>query len=79
MKSDGWYFDSVVEKALRYQIITNDDIKYELIPSIVLDKNTFTSFVKEVYDKLGIQGKLAINGFIGILGKKTYSETKNIL
>ena len=76
LKGDGWYFDSVVEKALRYQIITNDDIKYELIPSIVLDKNTFISFVKEVYDKFGIQSKFAINGFIGILGKKLIQKQK---
>ena len=28
LKCNGWYFDGVVEKALKYEFITKEDVKY---------------------------------------------------
>ena len=33
LKGNGWYFDGVVEKALNYELITKEDIKYHVKPS----------------------------------------------
>ena len=49
------------------------DVKYQLNPSYVLISNHFETFIYDVYDKFepthANGGKLAINGFIGLLGK----------
>ena len=68
LKQNGWYYDDTVEKAIKHSIITYDNIKYQIKPSYVLNANHFEKFVKDVFDKF-VSPKLAINGFIGILGK----------
>ena len=73
MKGNGWYFDDTVEKALKYALITEEDIKYQVKASCSLEQYAFKEFVKDVYDKFEPTfdngGELAINGFIGMLGK----------
>ena len=74
LKGNGWYFDDTVEKAIKYKLINQGNIIYQLKPSFTLKPNHFEGFVHDVYskfepthDKSG--GKFAINGFVGLLGK----------
>ena len=74
LKGNGWYFDDTVEKAIKYKLINQGNIIYQLKPSFTLKPNHFEGFVNDVYskfepthDKSG--GKFAINGFVGLLGK----------
>ena len=73
LKGDGWYFDDTVEKALKYALITKEDLRYQVKAACSLEQYHFKQLVKDVYDKFeqhfGNGGKLAINGFIGMLGK----------
>ena len=68
LQGNGWYCDSVIDKALHYKLITSEDIKYQLKASMSLKPNHFKQFVLEVYDKFECP-KQAINGLIGLLGK----------
>ena len=81
LKGNGWYFDDTVEKALTYNLITQEDIKYQVKASCSLEQYHFKQFVKDVYDKFepthGNGGKLAINGFIGMLGKSKAKSTQH--
>ena len=74
LKGNGWYFDDTVEKAIKYKLINQENIIYQLNPSFTLKPNHFEGFVKDVYGKFEPTynkggGKLAINGFVGMLGK----------
>jgi hypothetical protein len=74
LKGNGWYFDDTVEKAIKYKLINQENIIYQLKPSFTLKPNHFEGFIKDVYGKFEPTynksgGKLAINGFVGMLGK----------
>ena len=75
LRGNGWYFDDTVEKLLKYKLITKSNIKYQVKASYNLLPNHFEKFVDDVYDKFeptyANGGKLAINGFTGLLGKIT--------
>jgi len=73
---NGWYADIVVEKAVNYGVIDLEDIKLQIKSSIVLKSNHFEDFVLKIYDKM-IDGKKAINGFIGLLGQSTCKNNKH--
>ena len=73
---NGWYADILVEKAVNYELIDLENIKFQIKPSIVLKSNHFEDFVLKIYDKM-ICGKEAINGLIGLLGKSTYKSNQN--
>ena len=79
LKGNGWHFDDTVEKVIKYALITKDDIKYQVKASCSLEQYHFKQFVKDVHGKFepthGNGCKLAINGFIGMLGK---SKAKSI-
>ena len=81
LKGNGWYFDDTVDKALKYNLITKNNIKYQVKASCFLDQYHFKQFVEDVYDKFepthGNGGKLAINGFIGMLGKSKTKSTRH--
>ena len=77
LKGNGWYFDCVVEKALKYDLITKEDIKYYIKPSHILKQDHFYNFVSEIYDIFGLDAKIAIHGFIGLLGCKTICRERN--
>ena len=77
LKGNGWYFDGVVEKALKYELITKEDIKYYIKPSRILKQDHFYNFVSEIYDSFGCEAKYGINGFIGLLGSKTICKERN--
>ena len=77
LKGNGWYFDSVVKKALTYKLITKEDIKYYIKPSRILKQDHFYNFVSEIYDIFGCDAKYGINGFIGLLGSKTICKERH--
>ena len=41
LKGNGWYFDGVVEKALKYEFLIKEDIKYYMKPSHILKQDHF--------------------------------------
>ena len=85
LKGSGWYFDSVVDKAIKYNIITKENIKYCIHPSTILKQDNFSAFVYRIYKIFEEDAKVATNGFIGMLGIKNnnkakhFYETTNIL
>ena len=78
LKGNAWYFDDVVEKAIGYNLIKREDIKHQVKASYSLKPTHFKQFVDEVYEIFEpVQsngGKLAINGFAGLLGKAHVSK-----
>ena len=45
LQGNGWYCDSVIDKALTYKLITSEDTKYQLKASMSLKPNHFKQFV----------------------------------
>ena len=78
LKGNGLYFDSVVEKALTYELITKEDITYYIKPSHILKQDHFYKFVSEIYASFGCDAKYCINGFIGLLGSKAIRKQRNV-
>ena len=78
LKGSGWYFDDVVAKAIGYNLIKREDIKYQVKASYALQPTHFRQFVDKVYETFepaqSDGGKLAINGFVGLLGKTPVSK-----
>ena len=70
LKGNGWYFDGVVEKALKYKAITKEDIKYYIKPSQILKQDHFYNLASDIYDIFGLDATIAVNGFIGLAGSK---------
>ena len=66
LEGNGWYCDSVVDKALECKLITSENIKYQLTATMSLKPNHFNKFALEVYCKFE-SPKQAINGFMGLL------------
>ena len=79
LKGNGWYVDGVVEKALKYELITKEDIKYYIKPPHILKQNHFYNFVSEICDIFGCDAKNDIHGFIWSLGNKLYVKKEIIL
>ena len=81
LRGNGWYFDDTVEKALKHSLISETDIIYQRKPSYVLPPDHFKQFVLDVYQKFeptcANGGKLAVNGFIGMLGKSQLTSTQH--
>ena len=77
MKGNGWNFDGVVDKALEYELITKEDIKYYIKPSHAPKQDHFYNFVSDIYDIFGCGAKYNINGFIGLLGSKTICKERH--
>ena len=81
LKGNGWYFDDTVEKALKYTLIKKENIKYQVKSSCSLRQYHFKQFVKDVYEKFDPThangGKLAINGFNGMLGRSKAKSTQH--
>ena len=50
LKGNGWYFDEVVEKAIGYNLIMWDDIKYQVNASHSLPPTHFKQFVDEMFN-----------------------------
>ena len=71
------YFDGVVEKALKYELLTKEDFKYYIKPSHILKQRHFYNLPSEIYDIFGCDAKYGINGFIGLLGSKTICRERN--
>ena len=77
LKGNGWYFDGVVAKALKYEPITKEDIKYYIKPPHILKQDHFYNFVSEIYDLFGCDANYGINGFIGLLGCKAICKERH--
>ena len=73
---DGWYDANLVTYALEEKIITLEQIKYQLIPSMVLERNYFRQFVDDVY-KLFKNPKDAINKLCGLLAKMEIDKDRH--
>ena len=68
LQGNGWYGDSVIDKALNYKLISSEDTKFQLKAPMPLKPNHFKQFVLEVYDKSECP-KQAINEFVVCLWK----------
>ena len=44
LQGNGWYCDSVIDKALNYKLITSGDIRYQLQTPMSLKPNHFKQF-----------------------------------
>ena len=73
LRGNGFYYQPLVEKALKKKIITHDMIKYELIPSIKLPADTFNELIYTIMNSFGDVAKMAVNALIGTLGKTMFT------
>ena len=48
LQGNGWYCDSIIDKALNCKLITSEDIKYQLKAPMSLKPNRFKQFASEV-------------------------------
>ena len=78
LRGNGWYPMPQVEYCLNNGVITKDDIKYQLIPSLTLPANYFREFIDDVYKKFGNLSKLAINAFIGCFYRAAYQSVSSL-
>jgi hypothetical protein len=74
LRGHGWYSQPMVEYCLAQNIISESDIKYQLLPSLLLEQDYFKSFIDDVYSKFGDQSKLAINAFIGGFNRRPFES-----
>ena len=82
LKGNGWYSNPMIKYCLKKGIITREQIKYVIIPSITLPADYYNKFINHVYEKEGLQEtdkKIAINSFIGALGSKMHKEVTSNL
>ncbi len=77
MKGNGWYNGEALIEYVADGIINMQNIKYEFLPSIVLNGNYFEEFVNKIYERFGTDAKQAINGFIGMLRINQSTKTDN--
>ena len=62
---------------MKYDPITKEDIKYYSKPSQILKHDHFYNFASDIYDIFGLDAKIAVNGFIGILGSKAICRERH--
>lgn len=85
LRGNGWYSVPTVEYALEQNIITKDDIEFELVASSTLKHDYFIKFIEHVEKALPADlAKMLINSMTGTLGMKTikyerayYTKSKN--
>ena len=77
LKGNGLYFDGVVEKALNYEFVTKEDINYYIKPSQILKQDNFYNFESGICDIFDLDAKIAVNGFIGLLGSKQIGKERH--
>ena len=70
LRGNGWYSLPMVKYCIDNNIISKDDIIYQLKASFNVPKFTFQSFIEAVYEKFGKLAKQAINSWIGCFGKQ---------
>ena len=79
LRGNGWYSQPMISYCLAHQIITMDDIKYQLIPSMTLPANHFQPFIDDVYSKFGDKyAKVAINSFIGCFYRREAQKIMSV-
>ena len=69
--SKGWYPAVFINYCLERQLITEEDIAFQILPSQVIPHDTFAAFAQEMLDKYPKHAKFLVNLFIGQLNKKT--------
>ena len=81
MRGNVLYFDDTCENALKHNVISETHIIYQIQPSYVLPPDHFKQFALDVYHKFepthANGGKLAVNRFIGMLGKSHLTSTQH--
>ena len=83
LQGNGWYCDSVIDKALNYKLRNNVrryQVSAKSIHAFVLNKkqpNHFKQCALEVYHKFECP-KQAITGFIGLSGKPHFNKTSTL-
>ena len=65
MHGNGWYQLPMIEFCLNENLISTTDIKYCVIASCTIPHDYFNKFILNCRQKLGEDGKLAINSMIG--------------
>ncbi len=83
LRGNGWYFDFFVEECLNLNLIKMSDIKFQVKASQKLQQYHFKQFVLDMYEVFDTfsscnAGKLAVNGFIGLLGKSKLKKDKTL-
>jgi 5-methylcytosine-specific restriction enzyme A len=76
LRKNGFYAHPLVEYCLQHKIISKFDIKLQYKPSLKIPKDyfkPFVSFLLEVFAEDSQLQKLAINAFIGMLGRRENS------
>ena len=74
---NGWYCDDFICSSIEFNIMSIDDIKYQLKPSNVLKSDYFKQFVEYVARLFTKDGyKLALTGFAGILAQLYHTSYK---
>ena len=65
MHGNGWYQLPMIDFCLSEKLITYENIKYCVISSCTIPHDYFNKFILNCREKLGEDGKLAINSMIG--------------
>lgn len=76
LKGNGWYSYPIVQFCLNEKIIFPHNIQNIIKPSIMLPADYYANFVDKIRTTCGDYSKLMINGFIGLLGRKSSTERK---
>lgn len=78
-RGNGWYLQPTIQYGLDMGLIEKKDIQYEFIPSNKLSCDYFKKHIDCLLDAFKIEPdlqKLAINSFIGLLGRTRRIHTK---
>lgn len=80
LRGSGWYSHEITKYALRESIISNKDIKYELISQYYIDSSRFAQYVDFTYKEFSPStAKKVVNFLIGSLGIKTEERESNYI
>ena len=75
LRGNGWYMYNTIKYCMSNFIITYENIKYKLIPSLTIEPDYFKPFLNSVVDKFGDKySKLGPNSFIGCMNKLSSSK-----
>ena len=80
LTGNGFYSKPMVDYVLGQLIITRSQIKKQVKPSATHPPNHFYPFIQYLLELYGddIHGKLAVNSFIGCLGRRTHEFFKTV-
>ena len=63
---------------MKYKVIAKEDINNYIKPSqFLLKQDHFYNFASDIYDIFGLDAKIAVTGFIGLLGSKIICKERH--